>query len=110
LRLVNGEDIAEIELLIVLALLPRDLLEPAGKALRAHPGFHAFSARVVLGLDPHPDDLPPQPWAVFHQPEAAVEQALALVVAQAHELVALQRQRPAQAPPLTHALIAAPAA
>src|SRR5262249_26175439 len=44
------------------------------------------------GLEPHADNLPSRLRALLHHPEAAIEQSLAPVVAQADELVSRHRQ------------------
>src|SRR5262245_39505644 len=105
LGLVHREHVAEVELVIALALLPRDLLEPAGKAFGADSRLENFCARIVLRPDAYSENLAAQARALHHGPQAAIEQAPALVVAQAHELVALHRQCIGQAAALAHALI-----
>src|SRR5215204_2931581 len=105
LRLVDREHVTEVEFLVALAVVPGNLLEPAGEALGARANLHRISFRVVFGDEPHAEDLPAQARPLVHQPQPAVAPALGFVVAQADELVALHRQRVGKAAPLAHALV-----
>src|ERR1700737_5507931 len=93
LRFVHREHIAVIELVIRLALFPRDGLDRAAEAVAANRNFGHLGAEVLVGRQPHRDDLRFRLRARLHPPQPAVEQALLAVVAQADQLVAGDRQR-----------------
>ena len=92
LRLVHGEHIAVVELVIGLALLPRDRLDAALEAFAAHGDFGHLVAELLVRRDAHGDDLRLRLRARLHPPQPAVEQALLAVVAQTDQLVAGDRQ------------------
>src|SRR5207249_4871598 len=94
LRLVHGQHVAVVELVIGLALLPGDRLDAAFEAVGAHRDLCDLVAKILVGREPHAEDagLRARGVARLHAPQAAVEQALLAVVAQADQLVAGDRK------------------
>src|SRR3981081_3581639 len=105
LCLVDRQHVAKIELVGSFALLPVEFLDGAGKAFRSNRYLDQPLSEVLIGLEPHPDDLPARLRTFLHYPEAAVEQSLAPVVAQADQLVSCHRQRVGKASTLAQARI-----
>src|SRR5690349_20091329 len=84
---------------MALALLPVELLEPAGEALAAHRDLHD-AADALVRLQAQAQRAGARRAARLDAPQAAVEQALAPVVAQADQLVIRLRQRIDKSAPL----------
>ena len=105
LRLVDGQHIAVVELVVGLAPRPVELLDAAGEAFRPHRHLHAAHAAVVVRHDAHRHDAGLARAALLHAPQRAVEQALLAIVAQAHQLVAGGGQRLGEAAALAHARV-----
>src|SRR5262249_49240275 len=97
LRLVDGEHVAEIKLVVLLAQRPFERLDRTGEAFRPHRHFPQPAADPLLALKTHAQDLPARPRPLLDQPQPAVEQTLAPVVAQADELVTGDRERVVEA-------------
>ena len=102
LRLVHGEHVAIVEFVVGLALLPGDGLDGAAEAVAAHRDLRHLVAKILVGRQPHGDDLGFRLRARLHPPQPAIEQALLAVVAQADQLVAGHRQRILDVLPLPH--------
>ena len=100
---MHGEHITEVELVVFLALRPPDLFDATGEAFRPDRDFHGLAVGEFIRRELHLEDFAACRRRLFHLPEAAIEQALAPVVAQAHELVAGGRQRTIKPAPLPHA-------
>src|SRR2546430_9562720 len=92
LRLVDGQNVAEIELVVTLARGPIQLLDGSGETFRPHRHLDYPLAPVLVGLEPHADDLSAALRALADDPQCAVEQSLAAIVAQADELVSRHGQ------------------
>ena len=92
---MHGEHIAEVEFVVGLALLPRNRLDAALETIMAYRDLGDLVTEVLVRCEPHAQDFRFRPClrARLHPPQAAVEQALLAVVAQAHQLVAGDRQR-----------------
>src|SRR5262249_16023366 len=78
---------AEVELAIRLARRPVEFLDGAGETFRPNRHLDHPVTQLLVGLEPHADNLPSRHRALLYHPEAAIEQSLAPVVAQADELV-----------------------
>src|SRR4029450_2964871 len=87
LRLVDRQHVAEIELVVTLACGPIQLLDGSGETFRPHRHLDHPLAPTLVGVERHAGYL----WAVLRplvdDPQRAVEQSLATIVAQADELV-----------------------
>src|SRR5438105_40728 len=57
LRLVHGEHIAVVELVIGLALLPRDRVDAALEAIVAYRDLGDLVAELLVGREPHGQDF-----------------------------------------------------
>src|SRR3954469_9220116 len=90
LRLVHGQHVAVVELVVGLALLPGDRLDAALEAIGAHRNLRHLVAEILVRRQPHAENAGFRARGVarLHAPQAAVEQALLAVVAQADQLVA----------------------
>src|SRR5664280_2843420 len=109
LRLVHGEHVAVVELVIGFAARPIDLLDAAGKTFRPHRYFDAAQAAVVVRQQPHGHDPGAPRAALLHRPQRAIEQALLAVVAQADQLVPGRRQLVLEAAAFAHSdVVSAP--
>src|SRR5262249_10992265 len=100
--------VAVVEFIERLALKPFKLVNLAGETLR--PDLHLNGlinsvAQVFVRLDPQVQDFAPRPGPFPYDPEPAVEQPLACVVAQANELVSGNRQSAVESAPLAQARI-----
>src|SRR5262249_35437862 len=72
LRLVHGEHVAVVELVVALAWLQVALLEPAGEALAPHRDLDD-AADVLVRLEPQAQRIDPRGAARLDAPQAAVE-------------------------------------
>src|SRR6202040_1781308 len=68
LRFMHREHIAVIELVIGLALLPRDGLDGAAKTVAADRAFCPLGPKTLVGRQPNGDDLGFRPRARFPPP------------------------------------------
>src|SRR5690606_30324837 len=87
------------------ALVPGEGLDAAGETFRPYADAGFARRDIVLGLDTQGNELGARCAAFADGPQAAIEQGLAPVVAQADELVAGNREFARKAAPLAHARI-----
>src|SRR5262249_52574036 len=91
--------VAEVELVIRFARRPVEFFDAAGETFRPNRHLDHPVTQLLVGLEPHADNLPSRLPALLHHPQAAIEQSLAPVVPQTDEF--LSRHRPCTGKPAT---------